>query len=77
MSFPGLIDEQKGYIIAATMTSDPEDLAPPTRDRARFAALLKAPPPFRGYRITASDRRDWDRATEQARRRLLKDCGWL
>lgn len=56
------------------MTSDPED---PATARARFAALLRAPPPFRGYRLTESDRRDWDRATEQARRRMLKDCGWL
>jgi hypothetical protein len=65
--------EQKGYIIPATMTSDPRE----ERARARLAELLT-----RGERRLSDPderarQRVWDRATEQERRRMLKDCGWL
>lgn len=58
---------------AITMTSDPRE----ERARARLAALLtrgerRLPDPDERAR-----QRAWDRATEQERRRMLKDCGWL
>ena len=73
--------EQKGYIIILAMTSepDPEDAA-----RAQMVALLtsarKLPrgSPYREkYDVSDADERAWSRATEQERRRMLKDCGWL
>ncbi len=65
--------EQKEYIIAGTMTSDPSE----ERARARLAELLtrgerRLPDPEERAR-----QRIWNRATEQERRRMLKDCGWL
>lgn len=55
------------------MTSDPHE----ERARARLAELLtrgerRLPDPEERAR-----QRIWDRATEQERRRMLKDCGWL
>lgn len=65
-------DEQNGYMIAITMTSDPEDLA-----RARLAELLTVPPKRPLSATTVANRRIWARADEQERRRMLRDCGWL
>jgi len=65
--------EQKGYNILPAMTSD----ADRSEARARLAALLTAPPePFENKTV-AANRRAWQRAGEQERRKMLKDCGWL
>lgn len=66
--------EQKGYIINDTMTSDPDE---ETRRRARLVALLTDMPPRIESETTRRKRYAWHRATEQERRRMLKDCGWL
>jgi len=73
--------EQKGYTITSTMTSDPDS---DTTIRARLVALLTggAKPSGRGkyhgrYEVSPQDERAWRRASEQERRRMLKDCGWL
>ena len=59
------------------MTSKPEDEINPEALRARVAALLTTPPsPIEDATVTAN-RRIWNRASEQERRRMLKDCGWL
>ena len=75
--------EQKGYTITSNMTSDP-DPDSDTTIRARLVALLAggAKPSGRGkyrgrYEVSPEDERAWRRASEQERRRMLKDCGWL
>jgi hypothetical protein len=45
--------------------------------RARLAQLLTARPARIESVQTIENRRIWSRATEQERRRMLKDCGWL
>jgi len=78
-----LRSEQKGYIIDSAMTSNRDDAR--NRDdesridlsRARLALLLKTPPPPVDSEQTIENRRIWSRASEQQRRRMLKDCGWL
>ncbi|KKC27072.1 hypothetical protein [Sphingomonas sp. SRS2] len=69
-----MLYEQKGYIITIIMTSDPEDKA---RSRARLAELLTSAPPRVEDETTRRNRYAWHRASEQERRRMLKDCGWL
>lgn len=66
--------EQKEYIIIAAMTSDPDDEA---RARAHLATLLTTAPPRVEDETTRRNRYAWHRASEQERRRMLKDCGWL
>ena len=61
-------------MIRSTMTSDPDD---DTASRARLAALLTSAPPRIESETTRRNRYAWHRATEQERRRMLKDCGWL
>lgn len=61
-------------MIAAIMTSDPDQEA---RSRARLVELLSAPPVRIESEQTRRNRHAWHRATEQERRRMLKDCGWL
>jgi hypothetical protein len=70
-----LINEQKGYIMTVVMTSDP--LEQKARARARLAELLSRPPDAVEDATVAANRLIWNRATEQERRRMLKDCGWL
>ncbi len=60
-------------MMAATMTSDPLE----QRARLRLAELLTRRPEPVEDKTTAANRRAWNRASEQERRRLLKDCGWL
>ena len=67
-----LPNEQNGYTIAITMTSDPKHLA-----RARLAELLTFPPKRPVSATTVASRRIWARADEQEHRRMLRDCGWL
>ncbi|MES2498655.1 MAG: hypothetical protein V4618_21275 [Pseudomonadota bacterium] len=55
------------------MTSDPLE----QKARARLAELLTRPPERIEDKTVAANRRIWHRASEQERRRLLKDCGWL
>jgi len=45
--------------------------------RARLAELLVSPSMPAEDPTTAANRRLWNRAGEQERRRMLKDCGWL
>jgi hypothetical protein len=73
--------EQKGYTITLALTSDPACDAV-TRDR--LVELLSETPKraSRGkcrdrYRDRPADERDWRRVSEQERRRMLKDYGWL
>ena len=64
-------------MIASVMTSEAES-------RRLLVALLiggskrRAGSVHRGaYPVGAANERAWLRATEQERRRMLKDCGWL
>ncbi|MET0374361.1 MAG: hypothetical protein ABW128_08895 [Rhizorhabdus sp.] len=61
-------------MIIADMTSDPDQEA---RSRARLAELLVSAPPRVEDETTRRNRYAWHRASEQERRRMLKDCGWL
>lgn len=68
-------------MIMITMTSQPDS---ETSARARLIALLRASAKlprrnaYRGtYQLSAADECAWNRADEQERRRMLKDCGWL
>lgn len=45
--------------------------------RERLIALLTTPPERHEDSTTAAHQRAWNRADEQARRGMLKDCGWL
>lgn len=63
------------------MTSDPDSDA---LTRACLVELLTVTPKpaVRGqyrdrYVVSPADKRTWHRASEQERRRMLKDCGWL
>lgn len=60
-------------MMAVAMTSDPLE----QKARARLAELLTRPAERIEDKTTAANRRAWNRADEQERRRLLKDCGWL
>jgi len=60
-------------MMTITMTSDPLE----QKARARLAELLTRPPEPIEDKTVAANRRAWNRAGEQERRRLLKDCGWL
>lgn len=60
-------------MMAAAMTSDPLE----QKARARLAELLTRRPEPVVDRTAAANRRVWNRASEQERRRMLKDCGWL
>jgi hypothetical protein len=69
-----LKSEQKGYMNSRAMTSDADE-----QERARAYAIrrLTTPPERIEAAETKANRQAWNRASEQERRRLLKDCGWL
>lgn len=59
--------------MTVAMTSNPLE----QKARQRLAELLSQPPEAVEDATVAANRRIWNRATEQERRRMLKDCGWL